>query len=194
MLSRTQKQEQVSALRDKFGRATSVFVADYRGLTVGDANELRSKLRSDAAGGEVDYRIVKNSVLRRAAADSDLDVLKDSFNGPTAVAISYGDPAALAKVLVGYAKQNEVFKLKGAFLDGRSLDDGEISTLATLPSLDELRAKLVGLVQAPATKLVRLLNEPGSQLARLMEARRNALSNLSNDPSKVHDEAIQAAS
>ncbi len=175
MLTRTQKEEQVSALRDKFERATSVFVADYRGLTVGDANELRSKLRSDAAGGEVDYRIVKNSVLRRAAADSDLDVLKDSFNGPTAVAISYGDPAALAKVLVGYAKQNEVFTLKGAFLDGRSLDDGEISTLATLPSLDELRGKLVGLLLAPATKLVRLLKEPGSQLARLMEARRNAM-------------------
>lgn len=194
MLSRTQKKEQVSALRDKFGRASSVFVADYRGLTVGDANDLRRVLRGDAAGGEVDYQVVKNSVLRRATSDSDLDVLKDSFNGPTAVAISYGDPAALAKVLVGYAKQNKVFKLKGAFLDGRSLDDGEISTLAMLPTLDELRAKLVGLVQAPATKLVRLLNEPGSQLARLMEARRNALSNLSNDPSNVPDEASQAAS
>lgn len=175
MLTRTQKEEQVSVLRDKFGRATSVFVADYRGLTVGAADDLRTRLRSDAAGGEVEYQVVKNSVLRRATSDSDLTVLDECFNGPTAVAISYGDPAALAKVLVDYAKDNEVFELKGAFLDGRSLDDGEIATLATLPSLDELRGKLVGLLQAPATKLVRLLNEPGSQLARLVEARRNAL-------------------
>jgi len=124
---------------------------------------------------DVEYQVVKNAVLRRATSDSDLDVLKDSFNGPTAVAISYGDPAALAKVLVDYAKQHEVFELKSAFLDGRCLDDGEISTLARLPSLDELRGMLVGLLQAPATKLVRLLNEPGSQLARLVEARRNSI-------------------
>ena len=173
MLSRSQKEEQVETLRDKFGRATSVFVADYRGLTVGQANELRNTLRSDSA--EVEYRVVKNAVLRRATSDSDLDVLKDSFNGPTAVAISYGDPAALAKVLVDYAKQNEVFELKSAFLDGRCLDDGEISTLAKLPSLDELRGKIVGLLQAPASKLARLLNEPGGQLARLVEARRNSI-------------------
>ncbi len=181
MLTRTQKEEQVSALRDKLGRATGVFLADYRGLTVGDANDLRSVLRSDAAGGEVDYQVVKNSVLRRAASGSDLDVLKDSFNGPTAVAISYGDPAALAKVLVGYARQNKVFTLKGAFLDGRSFDGGEISTLATLPSLDDLRGKFVGLLQTPATQLVRLLSESGSQLARLIEARRNSLSNAQEE-------------
>ena len=173
MLTRTQKQEQIDTLRDKFGRATSVFVADYRGLTVGQATDLRTKLRSETAEGE--YKVVKNAVLRRATSDSDLDVLKDSFNGPTAVAISYGDPAALAKVLVDYAKKNDVFELKGAFLDGRSLDGGEISTLARLPSLNELRGTLVGLLQAPATKLARLLNEPGSQLARLVEARRNAI-------------------
>lgn len=175
MLTRTQKEEQVASLRDKFARATTVFVADYRGLTVSDANELRKKLRGDAAGGEVEYQVVKNSVLRRAASESPVDVLNDHFSGPTAIAISYGDPAALAKVLVDYAKQHEVFELKGAYLDGRALDDSEIRTLATLPSLDELRARLVGLLQAPAGKLARLMTEPGAQLARLVEARRNAL-------------------
>jgi large subunit ribosomal protein L10 len=175
MLTRTQKEEQVATLREKFSRATSVFIADYRGLTVGDANSLRAKLRAGDAGGEIEYQVAKNSVLRRAATDSPLDVLTETFNGPTAVAISYGDPAALAKVLVDYAKANEVFELKGAFLDGRALDDDEIETLATLPTLDELRGTLIGLLQAPATKLVRLLNEPGAQIARLMEARRNAL-------------------
>ena len=175
MLTRTQKEEQVAELRDKFARATSVFVADYRGITVDEANLLRSRLRGDTAGGEVDYQVTKNSVLRRAASESPVDVLNDTFNGPTAVAISYGDPAALAKLLVGYAEDSEAFELKGAFLDGRALDDGEIKTLATLPSLDELRGKLVGLLQAPAGKLARLLNEPAGQLARLVEARRNAL-------------------
>jgi large subunit ribosomal protein L10 len=175
MLTRSQKEEQVATLRDKFGRATSVFVADYRGITVDEANDLRAKLRGDDAGGEVEYQVAKNAVLRRAASDSPLDVLDDTFNGPTAVAISYGDPAALAKVLVGYADDLEAFELKGAFLDGRALDDSEIATLATLPSLDELRGKLVGLLNAPATKLVRLLKEPGGQLARLLEARRNAM-------------------
>ena len=101
--------------------------------------------------------------------------MADRFKGPTAVAISYGDPAALAKVLVDYSKANKVFELKGAFLDGRCLAEEEIATLATLPSLLELRAQLVGLLQAPAGKLVRLLAEPGGQLARLVEARRGAL-------------------
>ncbi len=175
MLTRTQKEQQVDVLRDKFARATTVFVADYRGLTVDGVNRLRSKLRGEGENGLVEYQVVKNSVLRLAAAESPLDCLQDHFNGPTAIAISYGDPAAVAKVLVDYAKENEVFELKGAYLDGRALDDGEIKTLATLPSLDELRGKLVGLLVAPASKLARLMKEPGGQLARLVEARRNAL-------------------
>jgi large subunit ribosomal protein L10 len=175
MLSRAQKEEQVADLRDRFGRATSVFVADYRGLSVDSTNELRSKLRSGDAGGPVEYRVSKNAVLRRAVADSPVEVLTDRFNGPTAVAISYGDPAALAKVLVNYSKEHEVFELKGAFLDGRCLEEHEIATLATLPSLDEVRGQLIGLLQAPAGKLARLLKEPGGQLARLVDARRNAL-------------------
>ncbi len=175
MLTRSQKEEQAVELREKFARATSVFVADYRGITVDQANLLRAKLRGEDAGGEVEYQVTKNSVLRRATSDSPVEVLSDAFNGPTAVAISYGDPAALAKVLVDYSKEIEVFELKGAFLDGRALDDSEIQTLATLPSLDELRGKLVGLLQAPATKLVRLMKEPSGQVARLIEARRNAL-------------------
>jgi large subunit ribosomal protein L10 len=174
MLTRVQKEEQVASLREKFDRATSVFVADYRGLTVGAVNELRSKLRSDSSG-DVEYRVVKNSLLKLATADTELSALQEHFEGPTAIAISWGDPAALAKTLVEYAKTNEPFDLKGAFLDGRSLDEGEVATLATLPSMDELRGQLAGLIQAPATKLVRLLTEPGAQLARIVEARRAEL-------------------
>jgi len=173
VLTRAQKEEQIADLKDKMGRATSVFVADYRGLSVDDANELRSKLRGD--GIDVEYRVTKNTVLRLATAGSDTEVLHPHFNGPTAVAMSFGDPVAVAKVLVEYAKDHEVFELKGGYLDGNVLDGAEIATLATLPSLEELRGKIVGLLQAPATKLVRLLNEPAGGLARIMEARRAAL-------------------
>jgi large subunit ribosomal protein L10 len=174
VLTRAEKEEQVASLREKFGRATSLFIADYRGLTVGAVNELRGKLRSDGKG-DVEYRVVKNSLLKLATADSELSVLQEHFVGPTAIAISYGDPAVLAKTLVEYGKANDPFDLKGAFLDGRSLDEGDVTTLATLPSLDGLRSQLVGLIQAPATKLVRLLAEPGAQLARVVEARRAEL-------------------
>lgn len=174
MLTRAQKQEQVDDLKDRFSRATSVFVADYCGVTVQEANALRSKLREHGPD-QYEYRVTKNAVLCLAAADSEVAALSDHFVGPTAIAISYGDPAALAKVLVDYSKDHEVFELKAGYLDGKAIDTSEIATLATLPSLDELRGKLVGLVLAPATKLVRLLNEPAAQLARLTDARRAAL-------------------
>ncbi len=156
------------------GEAYSAVAADYRGLTVEAVNELRGKLRSDSKG-EVEYRVVKNSLLKLAAVDTEFSVLTEHFQGPTAIAVSYGDPAGLAKMLVEYSKANEAFELKGACLDGRALDGDEIATLATLPSLDELRGQLVGLLQASATKLARLLTEPGAQLARVVEARRAAL-------------------
>jgi large subunit ribosomal protein L10 len=174
VLTRAQKEEQVATLREKLERATSVFVADYRGITVTQANQLRSKLKH-AEAGQFEYQVVKNSVLRRAVDETDVAVLKDHFVGPSSIAISFGDPIWLAKTLVDYAKEVEAFELKGGCLDGQALSEGEVFQLATLPTLDELRGKLVGLLNAPATKLVRLLNEPGAQLARLVEARRGAL-------------------
>ncbi len=174
MLTRAQKEDHVAELKEKLGRATSVFVADYRGVSVEDINQLRSKLRSEGEG-EFEYKVTKNTLLRLAVADTDAAELSDRFNGPTSVAFSYGDPVSLAKLLVDYSKEHDVFELKGGYLDGRAIDAGDVATLATLPSLDGIRSMLVGLVQAPATKLVRLLAEPGGQLARLVEARRGAL-------------------
>lgn len=173
MLTRTQKEEAVVDLRQKFDRATSIFVADYRGVTVEQINSLRSKLRK--AEGGYEYHVAKNSLLRRASDGTPVAELAPHFEGPTAVAVSFGDPIALAKTLVDYAKDVEAFELKGGFMDGKALDLGEISTLATLPSLDELRGKLVGLLQAPAQKVVGVLAAPGGQLARLVGARRAKL-------------------
>jgi large subunit ribosomal protein L10 len=174
VLTRAQKEEQVADLKDKFGRASSVFVADYRGLGVEDVNALRSELRGENPE-ESEYRVAKNSVLKLAVADTDLAPLSECFSGPTSIAISYADPVRVAKVLVDLEKKSDDFELKGGFLDGQTLDQAGVAKLATLPSLLELRGKLAGLVLAPATKLVRLLNEPGAQLARLVDARRSEL-------------------
>jgi large subunit ribosomal protein L10 len=174
VLTRAQKGEQVADLKDKFGRASSVFVADYRGLGVEDVNALRSELRGENPE-ESEYRVAKNSVLKLAVADTDLAPLSECFSGPTSITISYADPVRVAKVLVDLEKKNDDFELKGGYLDGQTLDHAGVAKLATLPSLLELRGKLAGLVLAPATKLVRLLNEPGSQLARLVDARRSEL-------------------
>lgn len=174
MLNRTQKEAQISELRDKFSRATSVLVADYRGVDVQSVNELRQRLRREG-GSQFEYRVTKNTLLRRAVEGLEAEALNPCFEGPTAVAFAYGDPVGLAKLLVGYAKQYEVFELKGGWLEGRVIDRAQIATLATLPSLEELRGRLVGLLQAPATQLAQVLAAPGSQLARLVEARRAQL-------------------
>jgi len=171
VLTRAQKEEQVAELSEKFGRAKSVYVADYRGLSVGAADQLRVRIRKEGAG-DFEYRVAKNSILRRAAADQAVAGIAEHFQGPTAIAISFGDPVGLAKILSDFAKDHEVFELKGGVVDGEVVDSAQIAALATLPSMDELRGKIVGLLLAPATKLVRLISEPGAQLARLVEARR----------------------
>lgn len=172
MLNFAQKQEQVAELKEKLGRATSVVVADYRGLDVAAVNALRAKLR---AAGRCEYRVVKNSILRRASEGTGAAAIAAHFKGPTALAMAFGDPVALAKALTDFAKQNEVFRLRAGVLEGKALDTGEIATLATLPGLDELRGRLVGLIQGPAQKLVMVLSAPAAQLARLAEARSKKL-------------------
>ena len=170
MLTRAQKQEQIEDLREKFGRATSVYLADYRGVNVEAVNRLRRRIRAEG-GGDYEYRVAKNSVLKRAGADLAVGAVTGNLEGPTAIAISFRDPVGLAKILVDFAKDNEVFALKAGVVDGKPIDAAEIGTLATLPSLDQLRGKLVGLLLAPATKLARLVSEPGAQMARVLAAR-----------------------
>jgi large subunit ribosomal protein L10 len=171
VLTRTQKEEQVAELNEKFSRAKSVYVADYRGLDVAAADRLRQAIRKGGAG-DYEYRVAKNAVLRRAVADLDVAGVASHFDGPTAIAISFSDPVGLAKILSDFAKDHEVFELKGGVVDGEVVDTEQIAALAKLPSMDALRGMIIGLLEAPATKLVRLIAEPGAQLARLVEARR----------------------
>lgn len=170
MLTRTQKEAEVAALKERFSRATSVYIADYRGIDVQAANQLRRRIRVDG-NGDYEYRVTKNTLLRRACAGSPVESAAEHFSGPTAIAVSYGDPVGLARILADFHKQHEAFEFKGGVLEGRAVDAAEIATIATLPSLDVLRGQIVGLLQAPATKLVRLFVEPAAQLARVMGAR-----------------------
>jgi large subunit ribosomal protein L10 len=170
VLTRAQKEEQVADLKEKFSRASCVYVADFRGLDVTAANELRRRLRSEG-GGDFEYRVTKNTVLRFAAGDTVIGDIVEHVQGPTAVAISYGDPVGLARVLTNFAKDHQMFTLKAGVLEGNAVDAAGIAKIATLPSLDRLRGMLVGLIQAPATKLARLLSEPGAQLVRVLGAR-----------------------
>lgn len=174
MLTRAQKEEAVAELKQKFQRANSVIVAQYRGLDVAAVDKLRAKLRADGQGN-YEYHVVKNSLLRIASEGNDVAVLKPHFKGPTAVAISYADPVKLAKTLTEYAKENDKFALRGGMLSGKAIDTKEIATLATLPSLDALRAQLIGLLQAPARKILGVLQAPGGQIARLASARSKKL-------------------
>jgi large subunit ribosomal protein L10 len=170
LLTRAQKQEKVAELHEKLGRATSVYLADYRGVSVEAVNRLRSRIRREGQGA-FEYEVVKNTLLERAASETDAALLVDELQGPTVVAISFGDPVGLARILVDFAKDAPVFQLKAGVLAGRKLGRAEIGQLATLPPLDEIRATLLGLIQAPATKLVRLVAEPGAQIARVLAAR-----------------------
>jgi large subunit ribosomal protein L10 len=170
VLTRAQKQEQVAELSEKFGRASCVYLVDYRGVDVQAVNRLRARIHAEGHGA-FEYRVAKNTLLKLAAEGSGVAALSRHFTGPTAIAISFGDPVGLARILTDFAKDHEVFQLKAGVLEGRPIEPGEIATLATLPSLAALRGRLVGLLQAPAIRLARLLQAPGEQLARVLEAR-----------------------
>jgi large subunit ribosomal protein L10 len=170
LLSRAQKESQVAELKEKFSRATCLYLVDYRGLDVESVNKLRRRVRKEG-NGSYEYRVLKNAVLRRAAEGSDYAQVAEQFTGPTAIALSFGDPAGLAKILDQFAGENQAFALKGGVVDGSTVTRADIAVLATLPGIDELRAKIVGLLLAPATKLARLVSEPGAGIARVIAAR-----------------------
>lgn len=174
MLNRAQKEEQVEIIRDKFNRATSVYLVDYRGIDVPAAQALRSRIRKEG-GGDYEYQVSKNTLLKRACENTSAAGIAEHFQGPTGVAFSYGDPVGLAKILDDFAKDHDAFEFKAGLLDGNPVTPAEIGRLAKLPPLDSLRGMLVGLIQAPATKIARLVGEPGAGLARLVAARRDKL-------------------
>ena len=162
---RAKKQELVAALHETFGGATLVVVTHQSGLTVAEADQLRRQMRDAGAH----YRVTKNRLARLALAGTANELIADLFQGPTAIAWSV-DPLAAAKVMVDFARKSGKVAIVGGALQGKPLDEAAVRVLAALPSLDELRAKLLGLINAPATKLVSVLQAPPAQIARVLRA------------------------
>ncbi len=164
-VNRKEKEALVVEMQDVFQSTAIVVITHNQGLTVADSTLLRNQMR--AAGAS--YKVVKNRVVKRALAGTQFEPLDSYFTGPTAIAWS-DDPVSAAKVAVDFAKKNDKLQLVSACFDGSVLDVAQLKTLASLPSLDELRATLVGLLQAPAGKLAQLSSAPAAAIARQISA------------------------
>jgi len=165
-VNREQKQELITSLNALLAQQVTVVVTHNQGLTVAETQELRKRIRAAGAG----FRVAKNRLARRALAGTKFEGLADLLKGPTGIAFSK-DPVAAAKVCSKFAKDNKKLVILGGSLNGQTMDQAGINTLATLPSLDELRAKLVGMIQTPATRIAGVLAAPGGQIARVLAAR-----------------------
>lgn len=164
-MDRSQKSESVAQLNAVFNEVAVVVVTRNLGMTVDQSTDLRNKMREAGAT----YKVAKNRLARLALKDTDYTGLDEYLVGPTGLAWSH-DPVAAAKVAVDFAKSNDRLEIIGGSMGATVLDEAGIRALASMPSLDELRGKIVGLVNAPATKVVRTIIEPAAQLARLAGA------------------------
>jgi large subunit ribosomal protein L10 len=164
-VDRAQKQQLTASLRQDLADTVCVVVTHQTGLSVAEVTQLRQQMRSAGAR----YRVTKNRLVKRALEGTEFEGLAPLFTGPTAIAFSQ-DPVAAAKAAVAYANRNTKLTIVGGGLQGQILDEAGVKALATLPSLDELRGKIIGLLNAPATKLAVLLQTPAGQLARVLAA------------------------
>ena len=164
-VNRSEKAEAIVELTRTFKDANLVVITRQSGLTVQEVTDLRRKIR--AAGAS--YKVAKNRLTLRALEGTPFKALGPMFKGPTAIAYSK-DPVAAAKVISAFAKNNEKLTIVGGSLSGEALDVAGVQALATLPSLDALRGKIIGLLQAPATKIAGVLVAPAGQVARVFAA------------------------
>ena len=164
-MDRAQKAEAIEALKGVFAGAGAVVVAHYSGLTVAEMTDLRGKLRKEGAT----LQVVKNTLVKKAMNGAGSEAADRLFTGPVAIAFA-PDPVSAAKVAVDYAKTNDKFIVQGAVMGAVVLDAKGVGALATLPSLDQIRGQLIGLVQGPATKVAGVLAAPAGQLARVFNA------------------------
>lgn len=165
-MDRAAKRELVANLHDVFDSTGVVVVAHYTGLTVAQMTDYRQRMKQ--AGGQV--KVAKNRLAKLALQDTPAAGIVDLFTGPTCISYSQ-DPIAAAKVAVAYAKENDKLVILGGAMGQSVLDVKGVKALAELPSLDELRAKLIGLLNAPATKIARTIKEPSAKLARVIQAK-----------------------
>ncbi|TNE60522.1 MAG: 50S ribosomal protein L10 [Sphingomonadales bacterium] len=164
-MDRSQKADAVAQLNSVFNEVGVVVVTRNLGLSVAQSTELRSKMREAGAS----YKVAKNRLAKLALKDTDYVGIEEYLSGPTALAWSE-DPVAAAKAAVDFAKSNDKLEIVGGSMGTQVLDEAGIKALASMPSLDELRGKIVGLVNAPATKVAQVVNAPAAKLARVFGA------------------------
>lgn len=169
MITRAIKEQEVKNLTDKFAKSKAAFIVDFKGMRVEQVTDLRKKLHP----AESEMKVVRNTLARRALkGHPDMEkAIASSFKGTNAIVFAYGDVSAAAKTLSSFAKDIEIFQLKTGVMDGQQLDENKIKFLSTLPGKDQLRAQLLAVFNAPATKLARTLNEVPSSLARVLKAK-----------------------
>jgi large subunit ribosomal protein L10 len=165
-VDRAQKKELVTTLNEQWKGSGVIVVAHYKGMTVAQMTDFRKRMKE--AGGSV--KVAKNKLARLAVKDTDISSISDLLTGQTCVAYS-DDPVSAARVSVKYAKENDKLVILGGAMGMTRLDSLGVQALVDLPSLDELRSKLIGLLQAPDSKIARILNEPGGMLARVLAAK-----------------------
>jgi large subunit ribosomal protein L10 len=171
-MNRTEKKQLIDELHKELQSSPHAVLVDFRGLSVPAATEFRKRMR--ASGSR--YRVVKNSLALRASKGTPLARLEAKFEGTTGIAYAGDDPVALAKVLVEFAKDHPALSVKAGVVSGSQvLDAAGVTALSSMPGLAELRSRLLGLLQAPASRLVRLLGMPATQLARVVKAHQDKL-------------------
>lgn len=168
---KSEKETIIKELNEKFSRVKTAVAVEFTKLNVDTVTRLRKKLRD----GGVEYKVLKNTLARRAAKGTSLELVSDLFKGPIALAMSYTDVIAPAKILSEFIKDMEAIKVRAGVVEGKKIDAKGVHALAKLPALPELRAQILGMLNQPAGKVVRTIAAPGAQLARVLQARVDAL-------------------
>ena len=166
--SHAEKAETVAAIEARLKAAKMAIVTEYRGLNVGQITRLRREIRQ--VSGE--YQVIKNTLVKRALKGSAYADLERLLDGPNGWVFAYDDPVVLSKALIKFADENDKLAIKGGVFEGQFMDPAKVKVLSQMPSKPELQAKLLAMIQAPATQLVRLVQEPGARMVRLLEALR----------------------
>ena len=164
-MNRSEKKDFVKKLKEELSSSSSVIVAHYSGITVDETDKLRKEMRNNGAK----FKVTKNRLTKLAISETQFKDISELFKGPTAIAYS-DDAVAPAKVATSFEKKFEKFKIIGGCYNGEKIDKEKIDFLAKLPSLDELRGKIIGLISAPAQKIASITAEPGAQIARLISS------------------------
>jgi len=166
VLKREEKERLVAELHEKFKEVRAVILTDFTGLDVAQLSRLRRQLQERG----MEYRVVKNTLLRRASQKTAFEALAEHFVGPNAVVLSYEDPVLPAKILVDFAKEEPELQIKAGFVEGRVLDPKDVKALATLPPREVLIGQMVGLLKAPLAMLVGVLQAPMRELVGVLQA------------------------